>query len=59
LQTEDPKRRLEELLAIRDPLYREIADITVLTDGRSAKDVVGQIMRQIRPARPKRARTPR
>jgi len=58
LQTEDPKRRLEELLAIRDPLYREIADITILTDGRSAIDVVNQIMRQIRPARPKRARTP-
>ncbi len=59
LQTEDPKRRLEELLTIRDPLYREIADITVFTDGRSAKDVVGQVMRQIRPTHPKRARTPR
>ena len=56
LQTEDPKRRLEELLAIRDPLYREIANITVLTDGRTAKDVVNQILRHIRPLRPKRAR---
>ena len=56
LQTEDPKRRLEELLAIRDPLYREIANITVLTDGRTAKDVVNQILRHFRPLRPKRAR---
>ena len=56
LQTENPKSRLQELLAIRDPLYREIANITVLTDGRTAKDVVNQIMRHIRPARPKRAR---
>lgn len=56
LQTEEPRRRLEELLAIRDPLYREIADLTVLTDGRTAKDVVNQIMRHIRPTRPKRAR---
>lgn len=55
LQTEDPKRRLEELLTTRDPLYREIADITVLTDGRTAKDVVNHILRQIRPARAKRA----
>lgn len=54
LQTEDPRRRLEELLTIRDPLYREIAVITVLTDGRTARDVVNQIMRQIKPSRPKR-----
>ncbi len=59
LQTEDPKRRLEELLAVRDPLYREIAAITVLTDGRTAKDVVGQILRQVRPNRTRRARSQR
>jgi shikimate kinase len=59
LQTEDPKRRLEDLLSIRDPLYREIADIIVSTDGRTAKDVVNQILRQIRPSRPKRSRTAR
>ncbi|MFT5579034.1 MAG: shikimate kinase, partial [Paraglaciecola psychrophila] len=27
------------LMAIRDPLYREIADITIDTDGRSPKSV--------------------
>lgn len=59
LQTEDPKRRLEDLLAIRDPLYREIADITVLTDGRTARDVVNQILRLTKPPRPKRSRPTR
>lgn len=54
LLTEDPKKRLQELLAIRDPLYREIAKISVSTDGRTARDVVNQIMRLIKPPRPKR-----
>lgn len=56
LQTEDPKRRLQELLAVRDPLYREIADLTVPTDGRTARDVVNQILRAIKPHRPRRSR---
>jgi len=55
LQTEDPLQRLEELLAVRDPLYRQIADITVVTDGRTARDVVNRIMRLFKPPRPKRA----
>jgi shikimate kinase len=59
LQTEDPKRRLEALIAVRDPLYREIADLTLLTDGRTARDVVNQILRVIKPSRPKRSRTSR
>ena len=59
LQTEDPQRRLEELLAIRDPLYREIASLIVPTDGRTARDVVNQILRSIRPPRPRRGRTTR
>lgn len=58
LQTEDPRRRLEELLSIRDPLYREIADLIVPTDKRTARDVVNQILRSIRPARPRRNRAP-
>ena len=59
LHTEDPKRRLEALIAVRDPLYREIADLTLLTDGRTARDVVNQILRVIKPSRPKRSRTAR
>lgn len=54
LQTENPRRRLEELLAVRDPLYREIAAYSLITDGRTARDVVNQILRLIKPSRPKR-----
>ena len=43
LQTDDPRQRLEELMAVRDPLYREIADLTVVTNGRSVKQVVKEI----------------
>ena len=47
LQTEDPRARLEELMAVRDPLYREIADWVVETDGRRVRDVVQQIIRHV------------
>jgi len=47
LQTENPRKKLEELLAIRDPLYRELADIIVRTDGRHVNTVVSEITRQI------------
>lgn len=48
LQTENPQKKLEELLAVRDPLYRELADIIVRTDGRHVNAVVSEIIRQIR-----------
>jgi shikimate kinase len=34
---------LEDLMAIRDPLYREIADLTVETDGRRVQTVAKEI----------------
>ena len=34
---------LEDLMAIRDPLYREIADLVVQTDGRRVRDVATEI----------------
>ena len=40
LQTEDPRARLEALMAERDPLYREVADLTLDTDERSVRSVV-------------------
>lgn len=45
LQTADPRERLEALLAVRDPLYREVADFIVSTDGRHVKQVVRHILR--------------
>ncbi|HYQ71034.1 MAG TPA: shikimate kinase AroK [Gammaproteobacteria bacterium] len=47
LQTADPRAKLEELMAIRDPLYREIADVTIETDGKRVRDVVRQIIQQL------------
>ena len=40
----DPRQILEDLLAVRDPLYREIADLVVDTDGRKVKSVADEIM---------------
>ena len=47
LDNVDPRVRLEELLEIRDPLYREIADIIVETDGRKVKSVADEIIEQV------------
>ena len=47
LQTENPRNKLEELMQIRDPLYREIADWVVETDGCRVRDVVQEIVRHI------------
>ncbi|WJW75684.1 shikimate kinase AroK [Thiohalobacter sp. IOR34] len=48
LQTDDPRARLSELMAVREPLYREIADLVIETDGRCIKDVVREISRRLR-----------
>ena len=47
LQDVDPRTALEQLLLFRDPLYREIADIIVETDGRKVKSVVDEIVEQV------------
>ena len=43
LENGDPAHVLEELMAIRDPLYREIADLIVDTDGRRVQTVAREI----------------
>jgi shikimate kinase len=48
LQNDDPARVLAELMAIREPLYREIADIVVDTDGRGPKVVAQDIAERLR-----------
>lgn len=47
LENDNPRGTLEELLAKRDPLYREIADLVVETDGRKVKSVANEIIEQI------------
>ncbi len=48
LQNDDPARVLAELMTIREPLYRDVADIVVDTDGRSPKTVAQDIAAQLR-----------
>ena len=45
LQTADPRARLDELMQERAPLYAEIADITVSTDGRRVQSVAEDVQR--------------
>ena len=47
LQTEDPRAKLEELMATREPLYREVADIVVDTEQQSVAKVVKQITQKL------------
>lgn len=44
----DPRRRLEELMRIREPLYREIADLTVSTSHRRVQAVAEQVTHHYR-----------
>lgn len=48
LQTEDPARVLRELMAQREPLYREVADIIIATDGRGPKAVAQELVERLR-----------
>jgi shikimate kinase len=43
----DIARRLEELNKVRQPLYREIADVVLPTDGRRVPKVVDLILREL------------
>lgn len=47
LDTADPRRRLTEIYAQREPLYRACANIVVNTDDRRVNTVVGDILRQL------------
>lgn len=47
LQVENPRQRLIELINMREPWYREIAEITVDTDRESMAVIMGRIVRQL------------
>jgi shikimate kinase len=47
LQGADIAQRLQELSRVREPLYRQIADITLSTDGRRVPKVAELIMREL------------
>jgi shikimate kinase len=47
LQTDNPRARLEALMRVREPLYREIADLVIDTDSKRVQDVVKQICKYL------------
>ena len=47
LQSDDPLESLKQLMKERDHLYREVADLVVSTEGRSASAVVKDIVLHI------------
>ena len=47
LQVDDPSKRLEELYATRDPLYREVAGIVVESGTSTIASVTTQIIEQL------------
>jgi 3-dehydroquinate synthase len=59
LQTADPRRKLEELLAQRDPLYREIADLVIDTGRPNVQSMVQTILDQLDALEAGRARRTR
>ena len=47
LQTDDPKRQITELLELRDPLYRDVADIELRTGEQSIQHVVSGLVKKL------------
>jgi len=47
LNVENPMQEVERLLKERDPLYREVADITIDTTGRRLDEVVDLIINEL------------
>ena len=48
LQVDNPLAKLEELYAIRDPLYREAASIVISGDRHSAKQIAHYLEKEVR-----------
>lgn len=47
LRTANPGQVLRELMAVRDPLYREIADVIIETDQRPPRLVVQEVLSRL------------
>ncbi|MEB3767293.1 shikimate kinase AroK [Acinetobacter sp. MD2] len=47
LQVENPEKRLQDLLAMRDPLYREIAHYIIDTHQGAARELAQKILKEI------------
>ena len=51
LMNPDPRGTLERLAGLREPLYEEVADLVVDTDGRRVRTVVQEILQRLEAAR--------
>ncbi|MCS5710034.1 shikimate kinase AroK [Candidatus Berkiella aquae] len=47
LHTETPESTLRDLMGFRDPLYREVADVVVNTDGRTVRSVAAEVIKML------------
>lgn len=47
IDTDDPQQRLRELMAEREPIYRQVADMVVSTERRGTASVVKEIRRRL------------
>jgi shikimate kinase len=47
LMSDDPRAVLEQLLAVRRPLYEEVADLKIATTGRTVRAVAAEIREQL------------
>lgn len=43
LRSEDPQKKIREMMNERSSIYEEAADITVITDGKSCREIAGEI----------------
>ena len=46
METDDKRKVIDDLIAVREPLYLAVADLIITTDGRSAQDVAKEIYEQ-------------
>jgi shikimate kinase len=47
LQGDDPRQRLDELYALRDPLYRDVADVVIETGRRGIGPLLSQVLSRL------------
>lgn len=48
LKTPDPRKKLEELMLVRGPIYESLADIQVKTENRSSKNVLNELISKLK-----------
>ncbi|GAA0850783.1 shikimate kinase AroK [Marinobacter szutsaonensis] len=56
LQNDDPEAVLRRLFELRDPIYRQLADVVMYTDRKSPRLVVRQLINRINPRTPRHRR---